>query len=40
MEVLKESILALVAKTMFNHCHRKSKVFDSTFNEIKKFNVN
>jgi len=38
MEVSKVSILALVAKTMFNHCRWKSKVFDSTFNEFKKFN--
>jgi len=29
------SILALVAQTMFNHCRRKSKVFNSTLNEIK-----
>jgi len=30
------SILALVAETMFNHCRRKSKVFDTTLNVINK----
>ena len=24
---------------MFNHCHRKSKVFNSTFNEIEKNSI-
>jgi len=27
-------MLALVAKTMYNHCRRKSKVSNSTLNEI------
>jgi len=36
LEVSEVSILALVAKNSvyFNHCRRKSKVYDSTINEI------
>ena len=34
LQIFKVSILALVAETMFNHCRRKSKVFDTTLNDI------
>ncbi len=35
LEVLEVSILAWVAKTVFNHCRRKSKVFNQPFKEIE-----